>query len=148
VAVPAEPADVEVLDRDECLRLVATVPVGRVAVAVPGEPPLVVPVNFLLADGGIVFRTDYGTVFREGVVAGRPVSFQVDAVDVATHTGWSVLVGARATALDEWDSGSLSLRPWATGPKDRWIRLEPLSVTGRRLVLPELAGWPSREGYA
>ena len=140
-------ADVEVLPREECLRLLATAPVGRVAVAVRDEAPLVVPVNFLLVDEHICFRTDYGTVFRRAVLAEGPVSFQVDAVDVATRTGWSVLVTACASELDEWEASSLPLRPWVAGAKDRWIRLEPLSVTGRRLVLPELPGWPDPGGY-
>ena len=62
-------ADVQVLSREECLRLLATAPVGRVAVAVTGEAPLVVPVNFLFVDGRILFRTDYGTVFRSAVLS-------------------------------------------------------------------------------
>jgi nitroimidazol reductase NimA-like FMN-containing flavoprotein (pyridoxamine 5'-phosphate oxidase superfamily) len=140
-------ADVEVLGRDECLHLVTTVPVGRVAVAGPGEAPLVVPVTFLLVDGRIVFRTDFGTVFRRAVLSEGPVSFQVDAIDVSTRTGWSVLVEAVASEVDGWDTSALPLTPWAAGTKDLWVQLEPRSVTGRRLVLPELPGWPAPGGY-
>ena len=140
-------AEVEVLGRDECLRLLATVPVGRVAVAEPDEGPLVVPVNFLLVDQRIVFRTDFGTVFRQAVLSEQPVSFQVDAIDVASRTGWSVLVRGRATEVGDWEASGLPLRPWARGPKEHWVQLAAGSVTGRRLVLPELPGWPGSGGY-
>jgi uncharacterized protein len=140
-------AESEVLDRETCLQLLGAAPVGRVAVAVPGEAPLVVPVNFLLVDGRIVFRTDFGTVFREAVLSERPVAFQVDAVDVTTRTGWSVLVQGMAGEVGEWEASGLDLRPWAAGSKAHWVQLEPRSVTGRRLVLPDLPSWPDRSGY-
>ena len=140
-------ADVEVLSRDECLRLLATAPVGRVAVAVIGEAPLVVPVNFLFVDGRILFRTDYGTVFRSAVLSERPMSFQVDRVDVARRTGWSVLVQGRAVEAGDWEATSVPLQPWAAGVKDHLVALSPATVTGRRLVLPDLPGWPDAEGY-
>jgi len=145
--VEAPRADVEVLDRETCLRLLRSAPVGRVAVAPPGEAPLVVPVNFLLVEERILFRTDYGTVFRQAVLGEGPVSFQVDEVDVASRTGWSVLVQGRATEVGEWEASGLPLRPWAAGAKAHWVQLEPESVTGRRLVLPELPGWPDPGGY-
>src|SRR6266508_4316639 len=51
-------AELDELDRDECFRLLASVPVGRIAVCGPGQAPLVVPVNFALDGDVIVFRTD------------------------------------------------------------------------------------------
>ena len=50
----------DVLDRRECLHLLATQSVGRLAVATP-EGPLVVPVNFVLDGESIVFRSDRGS---------------------------------------------------------------------------------------
>jgi nitroimidazol reductase NimA-like FMN-containing flavoprotein (pyridoxamine 5'-phosphate oxidase superfamily) len=147
MGVVPPPAELEVLDRETCLRLLGTAPVGRVAVAVPGEAPLVVPVNFLLVDERIVFRTDYGTVFRQAVLAEGPVSFEVDAFDVTTRTGWSVVVQGPANEVGEWEASGLTLRPWAPGSKEHWVQLEARSVTGRRLVLPELPGWPDQGGY-
>jgi nitroimidazol reductase NimA-like FMN-containing flavoprotein (pyridoxamine 5'-phosphate oxidase superfamily) len=140
------PADVEVLVREDCLQLLATAAVGRVAVAVTGEAPLVVPVNFVFVDGRILFRTDYGTVFRRAVLSDRPMSFQVDHIDVRTRTGWSVLVQGRAVEAGEWTATSVPLAPWAAGPKDHWIELAPATVTGRRLLLPDLPG-PPAAGY-
>jgi len=51
-------AGLEVLSDDDCRRLLATGGVGRVAV--PGEPPIVRPVNFALDDNRIVVRTGAG----------------------------------------------------------------------------------------
>jgi Pyridoxamine 5'-phosphate oxidase len=50
----------EVLDRDECLRLLASQPVGRVAVVVDGSP-MIFPVNYALDGESIVFRSDAGS---------------------------------------------------------------------------------------
>jgi hypothetical protein len=63
-------------------------------------------------------------------------------VDVATRTRWSVLVGGRASEVEEWEASSLKLRPWAAGPRAHWVQLRIGSVSGRRLLLPELPGWP------
>lgn len=62
------------IPREECLQLLASVPIGRVAVGRGAEPPLVVPVR---------------------------------------------------------------VEPWSGGEKEHWIRLEPTSITGRRIELPE-----------
>ena len=50
----------EVLAREECFRLLATLKVGRVALSVGGLP-VVVPVNFLVVDEAMVFRTGVGS---------------------------------------------------------------------------------------
>ena len=49
----------EIFDHDECMRLLATQKVGRLAV-VAGQYPSVTPVNFALDDGTIVFRSGAG----------------------------------------------------------------------------------------
>ncbi len=142
-----ERADLERLERAECLSLLATAPVGRVAVPVPGAAPLVVPVNFLLVGERVLFRTDYGTVFRRAVLGEQPVSFQVDEIDVATRTGWSVLLTGQASEVGEWEASSLELQPWAAGGKDHWVQLDAVSVTGRRLALPEVVGGGGGSGH-
>jgi uncharacterized protein len=49
----------EELSRAECLRLLATVPIGRLSYTRQALPA-VEPVNFALDDGAIVIRTDTG----------------------------------------------------------------------------------------
>src|SRR5437879_11578415 len=84
------------LSRDECLQLLATQPVGRLAIGIPDAAPLVVPVNFVLDGEAIVFRSDQGT--KLALLHRSPVAFQVDFVDWIHRTGWSVL--ARGTAYE------------------------------------------------
>jgi uncharacterized protein len=121
----------EELDRDECLRLLATEPVGRVAVGWPGQAPLVLPVNHVLAGGAVVFRTGHGDKLR-GLGQG-PVSFEVDTYDPATRTGWSVLVHGIADRAQPEDVAHLELEPWAPGDKEVWVRIVPAIITGRRV---------------
>jgi nitroimidazol reductase NimA-like FMN-containing flavoprotein (pyridoxamine 5'-phosphate oxidase superfamily) len=141
------PGALVALEEAESLRLLATQVVGRVAVSDPGGAPLVVPVNFLLTGGRIVFRTDFGPVFRQAVLAERPVSFEVDEFDLLSRTGWSVLVQGRAEELGEWDATSLELRPWASGAKAHWVALAPQTITGRRVALSEPPQGPPGVGY-
>ena len=89
-----EPANtsVEWLDRDECLRLLAADEVGRLAVVV-GHAPMIVPVNYRLDGDRVVFRSDPGTKVDYGLRS--PVAFEIDGIDRAAHTGWSVVVTGR-----------------------------------------------------
>ena len=68
----------EVLDRRECLRLLAGEDVGRVGVVEAGSP-LVLPVNFGMDGDIIVFRTGPGTKLSEA--RGHPACFEVDHFD-------------------------------------------------------------------
>lgn len=81
---------------EECLRLLAMMSVGRIAVAPAGAAPLVVPVNYALDGDVVVFRADRGS--RLGRLAGLPVSFEVDLIDPYQKLGWSILV--RGTARE------------------------------------------------
>src|SRR5437763_13797599 len=82
------------IDRDECLQLLRSQPVGRVAMTTPDDSPLVVPVNYVVDGEFVVFRSDPGTKLR--LLAARPVSFQVDFIDWFHRSGWSVLGRGRA----------------------------------------------------
>lgn len=120
----------------ECLRRLASQPVGRFAVADPGEPPLVVPVNFLLDGDTIVFRTELG---RKVLLVHRVTgaSFEVDDIDPIHRTGWSVLVQGHAHEASLATVRHLPLQPWVGGPRNRWIRLVPERITGRTIRLPD-----------
>ena len=134
------------LDREECLRLLATQSVGRVAVSNPGWAPHVVPVNYLLLRDSIVFRSGPGTKLRHLLT--EPISFEVDFVDSFHRAGWSVLVQGLAYQLSSWeiDAEDLHVEPFASGKKDYWVRLVAQSITGRRIALPEAAPFDPR-GY-
>jgi nitroimidazol reductase NimA-like FMN-containing flavoprotein (pyridoxamine 5'-phosphate oxidase superfamily) len=130
-------AGLDILTHRECLKLLASVPVGRIAYT-EGALPAVTPVNFVLDenDSAIVIRTGQGSKLsaatRQAVVA-----FEVDEFDVATRTGWSVLVVGRSSAVDHPDDVArldlMPLRPWAKSNRDRYIRISIDQITGRWL---------------
>lgn len=126
------PTAMEVLDRDECLALLAAHSVGRIAVIANDNTPFVVPVNYQLNGEIIVFRTDEGTKL-DGLLR-HPVAFQIDSIDPVQHTGWSVLVQGIAHVTAQHELESTHVEPWA-GPKPHWIQLVSRSISGRRLRL-------------
>ena len=83
---PADHAGLEILPYDECLRLLATVPVGRVSFFADGEI-VVLPVNHVLDGHDPVFRTAWGS--KLSVAGGQDVvAFEADAYDERTRSGW------------------------------------------------------------
>jgi uncharacterized protein len=126
----------EVLDRDECLRLLASQPVGRVAVVVDASP-MIFPVNYTLDGESIVFRSDAGSKVS-GATSGFHMSFEIDSIDDVLHTAWSVVVnGVGREVVDGTELArlrALELRPWASGPKTHWVRIQPETITGRRVA--------------
>ncbi|MDH6575171.1 pyridoxamine 5'-phosphate oxidase family protein [Kitasatospora sp. MAP5-34] len=124
------------LGEAECLRLLGTVPVGRV-VYTEHALPAVLPVAFEVgADGrlALALRAGDGAVRAlDGTVA----AFQADQLDPATRTGWSVLVHGRAEVVrDPVLHEHLLLtgpRPWIDGDRQIFVLLTPELVSGRRL---------------
>jgi nitroimidazol reductase NimA-like FMN-containing flavoprotein (pyridoxamine 5'-phosphate oxidase superfamily) len=127
------------LTRDECFSLLGGQHLGRV-VLVDDRGPIALPVNFVLDQHTVLFRTDEGTKLDVAVRRGR-VAFQIDGVNEATRTGWSVLVRGEAKEVTDPDElvlvRRLPLYPWAPGAKGHYIRILPTSLTGRRIALPE-----------
>ena len=121
------------LATEVCWQLLEGRQIGRVAF-VDDRGPMVLPVNFRLDGRSIVVRTARGSIL-EAIGSGVPVTFEVDGTDAYTESGWSVI--ARGVASEETDPAAavagLDLHPWAPGPKDHWIRIEPSSVTGRAI---------------
>ncbi len=125
----------EVLSDRECWELIAEEEIGRVAILVDGIPEIY-PINHVVQEQTIVFRTDPGSKLR-GLVRHPRVCFEVDGTSPAAKVGWSVMVKGRAielvTAEDLDRVADLSLEYWAHGEKAHWIRIEPDAVTGRRI---------------
>ncbi|MGA5897342.1 helix-turn-helix domain-containing protein [Streptomyces venetus] len=123
------------LTEAECRSLLATHGVGRLAV-ITDSGPVVVPVNYTVVEGAIVFRTDSGSTPAEA--AGRQVAFEVDRIDEAFSEGWSVLARGPARAVtDPEESTRLDMEaystPWVGGRRELWLSIEPVAVTGRRI---------------
>jgi len=136
----------EELPLEEWLRLLRCQTVGRIAVVV-GEFPVVIPVNYRLADirgrNWIVIRTRPGTVLDRTSLHG---AFEIDGVDPAHHQGWSVLVRGGLQRLDP-STGDLRTcfdpGPWVQSARDVWLAIDPLVITGRQLRPPEFE-WAQR----
>ena len=140
----AHAEELEALPREECMKLLRTQPVGRFAVGQGEAPPHVVPVNYVVDGENIVFRSGPGTKLT--LVAGGVVSFEVDSIDPVRRDGWSVLIGGRAYQAFAHEVEHLRLESYAKGEKERWVRIEPDVVTGRRIRPQELTASDSR-GY-
>lgn len=137
--------ELSALTRSECLQLLATRSVGRLALVLD-DGPLIVPVNFALDGEAIVIRTDPGTVLARA--DGTKVAFQIDETDAAHRSGWSVLVRGDAAAVHFEDADGLFERtlatevsPWVPGERRLWIRIEPVEVSGRRVVPGDAGEW-------
>ena len=124
----------EVLDRDECIDLLGRSSLGRIAVVLNGRP-LMFPVNFALDGDAVVLRTDAGTKLHAS--RNGPVAFECDGTDAVYHTGWSVLATGDAdevrNAADLARMQRLPLGPWCPGRKSTWLRIQPRTLTGRRI---------------
>ena len=128
------------IHRDDCLDLLRYGELGRIALAVD-DAPVIVPVNYRLVETSnltwIAVRTRPGNLLdRERV----PVAFEIDHVDHALREGWSVLVQGILLRVDQDAAAFAELfdpRPWIVDERDRWLVIEPFSVTGRRLHVRE-----------
>lgn len=135
---PSAGASLEPLDRAECLRLLATDSVGRLAVSIDALPAIL-PVNYALLDGDVVLRTGAGGKY-DAAVRGAVVAFEVDTIDRLDRTGWSVLVTGVASVVTDPDdrahAADLLRDIWAPGPRDEFVRIPTVLVSGRRLGAP------------
>jgi len=133
---PADHAGLEILPLAECLRLLASVPVGRVAFHADGEV-VVLPVNHLVDGQNIVFRTAPGSKLSAAENAGI-VAFEADDYDAQAKSGWSVVVNGQAEILyadtETQRLNEVGLRPWASAvDRPFWIRIRPITVSGRQI---------------
>jgi hypothetical protein len=127
-----DPFGLEVLDRDECLKLLATAEVGRVVFTIRGLPA-VQPVKFVLDEDVLWFPaqadTDLFGSAQDGVVA-----FEADAFDPDLRTGWWVTVLGQAGEGDR--PQGLAELSWQLPPAGdvRCVRVPIEVVSGRRVA--------------
>lgn len=131
---PVDHAGLEMLPLEDCLRLLASVPVGRVGFHVDGEV-VILPVNHAIDGQDVVFRSARGSKLSAAESVSLAV-FEADDYDARSRTGWSVLVNGRAEIVyDDAETQSLDalgLAPWASAvDRPFWVRIRPTSITGR-----------------
>ncbi|MDZ7676110.1 MAG: pyridoxamine 5'-phosphate oxidase family protein [Acidimicrobiales bacterium] len=124
-----------ILDRDECVRLLAQSTVGRVGVS-SGALPVVLPVNFLLDGDRILIRTAPGTKL-DAALNDAVVAFEVDDFDPLHHAGWSVLVTGTSRVIDDSEDlrriGTLPLAHWAPADDGHVVAISTEMVSGRQM---------------
>jgi uncharacterized protein len=123
------------LSRDECLTLMASVPVGRIIYSRRALPAVEL-VNFALDEGDIVIRTARGGKLA-AAAHGTVVAFEADSLDPSHQAGWSVTaIGPSREVTDPGEVARLQvigLNSWADGARDHFIKISPVMMNGRYL---------------
>jgi uncharacterized protein len=136
----------EELSESECWRLLRSVDVGRLATPAAGGGIEIFPVNHVVDQGSIVFRTAMGTKLSSAVDA-HEVAFEVDNV-ACTYSEqledpWSVVIHGTAGLIsletELFDSFELTVHPWHDSTKPFFVRLVPMVVSGRRFRIEHTA---------
>ena len=137
----------EQLSESECWMLLRTVEVGRLATPTGHGAVDIFPVNHLVDQGSIVFRTALGTKLTNALDAPE-VAFEAD--NAACHADeqhadpWSVVIHGTARLItletELFDSFELTVRPWHVSNKPYFVRLVPENVSGRRFRLDHGSG--------
>lgn len=132
---------IEHLNEDECLRLIAPGGIGRIAYQ-SRFGPAVLPVNYQLHDGAIVFRTAEHSPLDEDLRTGitdaeYKVAFEIDEFDQAARSGWSVLVQGSAhhvrAGAEREQAVAAGVDPWPSGDRELFVSITPTHITGRRI---------------
>lgn len=132
---PTDHAGLEILPFEACLRLLDSVPVGRVGFFADGEV-VILPVNHLVDGQDLIFCTGAGSKLSS-IGSKNLVGFEADSYDARTHSGWSVVVSGLTEEVDSDEQirrlNDLGLQSWGRAADDpHWIRIRPTSITGRR----------------
>jgi len=131
----------EELTEAESLRLIEQAEVGRIGFS-GRYGPVVVPVNYKVVDGSVVFRTAVGSPLVEDLRTGiadaeYKVAFEIDELDPVARTGWSVMIQGGAHHVDDEPELATVLgagiEPWAGGEREQYVRIKPTFISGRRI---------------
>jgi nitroimidazol reductase NimA-like FMN-containing flavoprotein (pyridoxamine 5'-phosphate oxidase superfamily) len=132
----------ESLEESECLRMLAAGRVGRLAYT-GREGPTVLPVEYRLHEGSVIFHTLQGTFtdddLRTGIAhADYQVAFEIDQIDPVAQWGWAVLVVGSAHHVDGQAERASIINagadpwPWTEAEATPLIQVRPRYIHGRR----------------
>lgn len=125
----------EILGRQECMALLRSAPLGRIAFTRQALPAIQ-PVNFAMDGEDVIICTVSGSKLS-AATANSVVAFESDDFDAAGRCGWSVMLIGQARRVTDPDEvatlKSLALHTWAPGHRNQFIRIHPEIVTGRRI---------------
>lgn len=126
----------EVLGDQECVKLLKSHDLGRIALVDKDVRPLIFPINYFFDEGIVVFRTAPGA--KLDFAPGAHVCFEIDGCNPVNGMGWSVLVrgiahdithprGMPTARMHYWP-----VHPMAPGSRQHWIGIWANEITGRR----------------
>ena len=123
------------LTREECLELLRGAVVGRIGYVADGKA-IIIPVNFALLEGDIVFCTATGSKLSWLSLRER-VTFEADESRPADHEGWSVLIHGVAREVTHPEELAVlrrgPLSSWLRSPREHWVRITIEAMSGRAL---------------
>jgi len=130
---------VSVLTENECLVLLESADLARIAFAFEGRVEIF-PINYLMDGKIIVFRTGPGT--KLDAIPKTEVAVEIDSWNPGSGIGWSVVAKGRAEEITH-DPGRvaehlrwLPVHPAAPGERWHWVGIKPSEITGRRFHVP------------
>jgi nitroimidazol reductase NimA-like FMN-containing flavoprotein (pyridoxamine 5'-phosphate oxidase superfamily) len=123
------------LSAAQCLDLLATCRIGRVGITL-GALPVILPVNFVVFDDGVLLRTAAGTKL-DAAVRGMVVAFQADSYDPEETAGWSVLLIGRANEIREPTdldrARAAATTPWPSAEGElHYVHIRGEQISGRQ----------------
>ena len=128
----------EALSPREAMRLLGSVPLGRIVFTAKALPAIR-PASHLVDGDHVIVRADSGVAITSAARAGpgTVVAYEADAIDPVDHLGWSVTVvgvAHQVTDTGAADTFRRTLRHWADSANDQVISISPGMVTGFRLA--------------
>ena len=123
----------EILDAEECERLLASSTFGRIGVTHAASPRHL-PINYRYVDGRIVFRMAAGRSSRRPPAA--PSSRSRSTASIRSRMGWSVIVTGVASPVTDVDGSThatAAVPRWAPFGRTGSSRCSLQLVSGRRL---------------
>ena len=127
--------ELKTLTPEECVNRLQAAVIGRIGYVADGMATII-PVNFALLDGDIVFCTAKGSKLSWLSLRGH-VTFEADESSSSAQGGWSVLVRGHAHEVtDPTELAALrrgSFRSWWPSPHEHWVRISIDTISGREL---------------
>lgn len=125
---------ISILSETECWNHLSSGSLGRLVTTVDGQSEIF-PINYVVQHRTVLFRTAEGTKLVSTAI-NHNVLFEADDHNVVE--GWSVIVRGVARILhddeDLAEAERAQLLPWTATIKQHYVRIRPLSVTGRRVL--------------
>jgi nitroimidazol reductase NimA-like FMN-containing flavoprotein (pyridoxamine 5'-phosphate oxidase superfamily) len=124
------------MDELECRYLLAVADIGRVVVTA-GAAPAALPVSYRLVGDAIVFRSAPGAKLT-AALDGAVVGFEIDRIDPATRSGWSVLVVGMSRVVTDpaeiAELDSVNIPQWLPEASPYYVEIVIRKISGRCLT--------------